>query len=59
MPCLTTTRFATKSLRENNNSNNKKKQNFTAKTQYFNLMAPSNNVKLQSDKILATQIYFL
>ena len=31
-----------------------KNENFTAKTQYVNLKAPSNNVKMQSDKTLAT-----
>ena len=28
-----------------------------AKTQYLNLKAPCNNVKLQSDKTFTTQIY--
>ena len=42
-------------------TNNKisKHKNFTAKTPYLNLKAPCNNVKLQSDKTLATQIYSL
>ena len=29
-----------------------------AKTKFENLNAPSNNVKLQSDKTLPTKIYF-
>ena len=33
-----------------------KNKNFTAKTEYLNLKAPSNNVKMQSDKTLTTQI---
>ena len=39
-------------------TNNKisKNKNFTAKTEYQNLKAPSNNVKMQSDKALTTQI---
>ena len=36
---------------------NKQKQNFTAEAQYLNLKAPSNNVKMQSEKILTTQTY--
>ena len=36
-----------------------KNKNFTAKTEYLNLKAHSNNVRLQSDKTLTTQIYFL
>ena len=59
MPHLTTTRSAIKRLREKNNNDKKgKNKNFTEKTQYLNLKAPSNSVKIQSDKILATQIYF-
>ena len=34
---------------KNNNSKKSKYINFTAKFQYLNLKAPSNNVKLQSD----------
>ena len=33
-----------------------KNKNITAETQYLYLKAPSNNVKMQSDKILTTQI---
>ena len=32
-----------------------KNENFTAKTEYINLKAHSNNVKMQSDKNLTTQ----
>ena len=57
MPCLITTRSASKKItRKNNNSNNKKeKQKFYGKNSYPNLKAPSDNVKLQSDKTLTTQ----
>ena len=34
-----------------------KYKNFTANTQYLNLKAPRNNVKMQSDKTLSTQIH--
>ena len=37
---------------------NSKIKNFTAKTQFLKLKAPSNNVKLQSDNTLTTQYYF-
>ena len=33
-----------------------KKKNFTEKTEYLNLKAHSNNVKMKSDKTLTTQI---
>ena len=36
----------------------KQKQKFHGKTQYLNLKAPSNNVKIKSVKTLTTQIYF-
>ena len=36
-----------------------KNKNFTAKTEYLNLRAHSNNVKMQSDKTLTTQNNFL
>ena len=32
-----------------------KNKNFTAKTEYLNLKAYSNNVKMQSDKTIDTQ----
>ena len=38
------------------NQKNSKNKNFTAKTEYLILKAHSNNVKMQSDKILTTQI---
>ena len=43
--------------KETNNKINKNK-NFTAKTEYQNLKAPSNNVNMQSDKTWTTQKYF-
>ena len=56
MPCLITMRSALKRLREKNNKS--KNKNFTAKTQYLNLKATSDNVNLQSNKTLTTQILF-
>ena len=35
-----------------------KTKNFMAKTEYQTLKAPSNNVKMQSNKTLTAQIYF-
>ena len=60
MPCLITTRAANEQTKRKNTTTTKKKQKHlgTAKTQYLNLKAPRNNVKLQSDKTLTTQIYF-
>ena len=59
MPCLITapTRSAVKETTRKKNKNNKisKNKNFTAKTEYQNIKAPSNNVKIQSDKILTIQ----
>ena len=46
-----------KTTRKKNNKISKNK-NFKAKTQYLNLKAPSNNVKMQSDKTLTTQSYY-
>ena len=40
-----------------NNNEEEANKIATAKTQYLNLKAPSNNVKLQSDETLTTQIY--
>ena len=51
------TRFALIRLKTKRNKKISEK-NFTEKTQYINLKAPSNNVKTQSDKSLTTQIYF-
>ena len=47
-------------IKKNTGKNNKisKNKNFTAKTQYANLKASCNNLKMQSDKTLTTQIYF-
>ena len=56
MPCLITvpTRSAVKET-TGKKTNNKISKNkiFTAKSEYQNLKAPSNNVKMQSDKFLA------
>ena len=56
MPCLITKRSAIKKTARKN-SNNKNKI-CVAKPQYLTLKAPSNNVKLQSDKTLITKMYF-
>ena len=49
-----------KRLRVKKKTNNKfsKNKNFTAVTDYLSFKAPSNNVKMQSDKTLTTPIYF-
>ena len=61
MPCLNTvlTRSTiNRTTRKKQTTKQAKTQNiFTAKTQYLKLKAPSNNVKLQSDETLTTQIY--
>ena len=56
MACLIAVlmRYANKKYEKNKN----KTKNFTANTQYLNIKAPSNNVKMQSDKTLTTQSYF-
>ena len=43
------------------NTNNKRSKNkhFTAETKYLSLNAPSNNAKMQSNKILTVKIYFV
>ena len=46
-----------KTTRKNNNNVKKQKQKFHGKSQYLNLKAPSNNVKLQSDIAQTTQMY--
>ena len=51
------TRSAVKETTRKKNKISKNK-NFTAKTEYQNLKAPRNDVKMQSDKTLTTQIYF-
>ena len=61
MPCLTTalTRSTIKkTMRKKNKQKISKIKNFTAEPQYLNLKALYNNVKMQSDKTLTTQIYF-
>ena len=59
MACLITalTRSVVKKTTRKSNKISKNK-NVTAKTKYLNLKAPSNNVKLQSDKTLTTHFYF-
>ena len=62
MPCFITTRSAIKKItrkKDNKNNNNNQKQKFHGKNSYLNLKAPINKVKLQWDKTLAIQIYFL
>ena len=58
MPCLikALTGSAIKKTARKKTNKKSKNKNFTAKTQYLNLKAPRNNVKMQSDKTLATQI---
>ena len=61
MPCLITALTRSFIEKTTKKTNNKKKQNnnFTAKTKYLSLNAPSNNAKLQSYKTLSTQNYFI
>ena len=42
-----------------NKQQKKEKQKIHGKTQYLNLNAPRNHAKLQTDKTLTTQIYFV
>ena len=60
MPCPITSITSSAIKRTTRKKNNKisKNENFKAKTQYLNLKAPSNNVKMQSDKTLSTQNYY-
>ena len=61
MPCLITAPTLS-DIKETKRQKAKNKisinKNFTAKTEYLNLKAPSNNVKVQSGKTLTTQVYF-
>ena len=60
MPCLIATLRSSdikKTTRKKTNNKISKNKNFKAKTQYLNLKAPSNNVKMQSHKTLTTQSY--
>ena len=61
MPCLITalTRSFIEKTTKKNKQQKKQKQKFTAKTKYLNLNAPSDNAKMQSYKILFSQIYFV
>ena len=59
MPCLITTQIRLDIKQTTIQKTTKKiskNKNFTAKTEYQNLKAHSNNVKMQSDKTLTTQI---
>ena len=47
-----------KTTRKKTNNKISKNKNFKAKTQYLNLKAPINNVKIQSDRTLTTQRYY-
>ena len=49
----------TETTRQKTTKKISKNKKFTAKTEYLNFKAHSNNVKMQSDKTLTTQIYFL
>ena len=60
MPCPITTLTSStikKTTRKKTNNKIGKNKNFKAKTQYLNLKASSNIVKMQSDKTLTTQNY--
>ena len=46
-------------LRLHKEKKHAKDKSFTDETQYLNLKASSNNVKMQSDRTLTTQIYLL
>ena len=59
MPYLITTPVRSdlkETTRQKTTKKNSKNKNFTAKTEYLNLKAHSNNVKMQSDKTLTTQV---
>ena len=58
MTCVITalTRSAIIKTTRKNKKQQKNKNNFMEETQYLNLKAPNNNVKMQSDKTLTTQI---
>ena len=56
MPCLITplTRSATKKATRKNKQQNKRKQKIHGKNSLSKIQAPSNNLKMQSDKTLTT-----
>ena len=60
MPCLITaltqSHTINKTTGEKINNKNSKKNLFTAKIQHLNIKASSNNVKIQSEETLTTQI---
>ena len=59
MPCLITTTSATKKYTRKNNNNNNNNKASNPKQIFLNLKAPSNNVKLQSEKSLIHKFNFL
>ena len=61
MPCPITTLTSSaikKTTRKKTNNKISKNKNFKAKTQYLNLKAHSNDVKMQSETTLTTQSYY-
>ena len=57
-PITTIRRSAIKKTPRKKQTTKYAKTNFKAKSQYLSLKAPSNDVKMQSDKTLTTQTYF-
>ena len=58
MPCFITAPMRSdlkETTKQKTNQQMSKNKNFTAKTEYLNLKAHSNNVKMLSDKTLTTQ----
>ena len=61
MPCPITILWSSalkKTTRKKTNNKISKNKHFKTKTQYLNLKAPSNNVKMQSDKTINAQSYY-
>ena len=61
MPCLIialTKSAIKKTARKKTNNKIRKNKNFTLKTQYQKFKATNNNVKMQLDETLSTQILF-
>ena len=48
-----------KTTRKKTNNKRSENKNFTAKTKYLNLNAPSNSAKMQSSETLTAQIYIV
>ena len=62
MPCFITALKRSHTINkirgENNKQQNEQKDNiFTAKIQHLNVKAPGNNIKMQSEKTLTSQIF--